>query len=163
MSLSASTSKKVVIQRFDRENLYGYLNLAVFQQPTGVELLNLSGILLVVPYDEIKCVCMVKEFEAPNPTERRLFTTRPKSQGLWVRMRFRDQDQMDGLLANNLAQLDSYGFSVTPPDASSNVQRLFVPKQAVVEMQVLAVVGVPQQKARPKARPASKDQISLFD
>lgn len=162
--LAASTNKKTCIQRFDRENLYGYLSLATCLQPKGVELLNLSGSLLLVPYEEIKAVCIVKEFEAPNPAEKRLFTTRPKSSGLWVRMRFRDDDQMDGLLANNLALLDSYGFAVTPPDPSSNIQRLFVPKSALREMLVVAVVGSPvKQTARSRTRPVPEGQMPLFE
>ena len=31
-------------------------------------------------------------------------------------MKFRDQELMDGILANNLLQLEPYGFTVTPPD-----------------------------------------------
>lgn len=127
-----------------------------------MELLNLSGNLLVIPYDEVKAVCFVKEFEAPDPGEKRLFTTRPKTSGLWVRMRFRDNEEMDGLLANNLLQ-DAPGFQVTPPDPSSNVQKLFVPRQALTGIQVVAVVGSPVQARKPKPKPAPKEQISLFE
>lgn len=140
------------------------MSLATCLQPKGVELLNLSGSLLLVPYEEIKTVCFVKDFEAPDPTERRLFTTRPKSAGLWVRMRFRDDDQMDGLLANNLALLDPYGFAITPPDPSSNTQRLFVPKGALRELLVVAVVGSPvRQAAKGRTKATPEGQIPLFD
>ncbi|MCZ2156472.1 MAG: hypothetical protein LC114_21640 [Bryobacterales bacterium] len=158
-----STNKKALIQRFDRETLYGYLNPGAFLQPGGVELLNLSGNLLLAPYSEIRMVSFVREFEAPDPGERRLFTTRPKAPGLWVRMRFRDNEQMDGLLANNLLLLDPYGFSVTPPDASSNSQRIFVPKQALKEFQVLAVVGSPRRRMQPAKGKAAKEQMGLFE
>lgn len=162
--MSASTNKKALIQRFDRDNLSGYLNLTSYLQPRGVELLNLSGNLLLIPYEEIKSVALVREFAAPDPNEKKLFATRPKSPGLWVRMRFRDNEQMDGLVANNLLQMEPFGFSFTPPDPSSNCQRIFVPKQALVEFQVLAVVGSLQrreQKARLK--PVTKDQLGLFE
>ncbi|MCS7023790.1 MAG: hypothetical protein NZV14_03230 [Bryobacteraceae bacterium] len=161
--MAASTNKKACIQRFDRETLYGYVSLSTCFQPKGVELLNLSGSLLLVPYDEVKAVCLVKEFEAPDPKEKRLFTTRPKSAGLWVRMRFKDGDLLDGLLANNLVLLDPYGFSVTPPDPSSNIQRVFVPKGALRELVVVAVVGSPiKPAARTKPKPPDR-QISLFE
>lgn len=162
--MSASTNKKVLIQRFDRENLYGYVNLSTYLQPTGLEVLNLTGNLLLVPYEEIKSAALVRDFEAPDPNERRLFTTRPKTTGLWVRMRFKDDDQMDGILANNLLLTEPYGFSFTPPDASSNQQRVFVPRQAVREFQVLAVVGSPQRReAKAKTKPIPKDQMGLFE
>lgn len=161
--MAASTNKKALIQRFEKENLYGYLNLATYLQPGGVEFINPSGTLLLVPYAEIKSVSLVREFEAPDPNEKRIFTTRPKSQGLWVRMAFRDNDQMEGLMANNLLTMEAYGFSFTPPDPSSNVQRVFVPKQAVTGFQVLAVVGSPQRAGKPKAKPVPKEQMGLFE
>jgi hypothetical protein len=161
--LSASTSKKVLIQRFEKEKLFGHLNIAAYLQPRGVEVLTQAGSLVLVPYEDIKSVCFVRDFEDPDPAERKLFTTRPKSAGLWVRMRFRDNDVMDGLLSGNLLTLDTRGFTLTPPDPTSNVQRLFVPRQALAELTVLAVVGSqPRRPAKP-AKPAPKEQIKLFD
>jgi len=161
--VAASTSKKALIQRFERENLYGYLNLATYLQPDGVEILNPSGSILRIPYEEIKTVCLVREFEAPEANEKRVFTTRPKSQGLWVRMRFRDNELMEGLMANNLLAIEPYGLSFTPPDPSSNIQRVFVPKQAVTGFQVLAVVGSPQRAGKLKTKPVAKEQMGLFE
>ena len=157
--MSSSTSKKTIIQRFDRENLQGYLSLSAYLQLSGVEILTQAGNLLLVPYSEIKTVSLVRDFAPPDPAERKLFATRPKTPGLWVRFRFRDNDVMDGLLANDLLRLETYGFSITPPDASSNTQRIFVPKAALSEIRVLAVVG--SQPRTPKE--PSKDQISLFE
>jgi hypothetical protein len=161
--LSASTSKKVVVQRFDRESLTGYVSLATYQQPGGVELLSTAGSLSLVPYVEIKMVCFVRDFLSSDPAgERRIFTYRPKTAGLWVRLRFKDEDVLDGILANDLTQLDPYGFSVLPPDLSSNNQRLFVPRIALASLQVMAVVGSPQYIKR-KPKPAAKEQIGLFE
>ncbi|HUQ94727.1 MAG TPA: hypothetical protein VM120_23805 [Bryobacteraceae bacterium] len=134
-----------------------------FLQPKGTELLSLSGNLLLVPYEEIKIVSFVRDFVAPDPTEKRLYTTRPKSPGLWVRMRFRDNDRMDGLLANNLLLMESYGFSFTPPDPSSNSQRVFVPRQALLEFQVLAVIGSAQGREQKAKSKVVKDQLGLFE
>lgn len=139
------------------------MNLGTYLQPGGIELLNLSGSLVFLPYAEVKTVCFVKEFVPPDPDEKRLFSTRPKSSGLWVRMRFKDNDQLDGLLANNLLALDAHGYSVTPPDPSSNTQKVFVPRQALAELQVLAVVGSPRHLPKSKVKPASSGQIGLFD
>lgn len=160
--MSVSTNKKALIQRFDRENLYGYLNLATYLQPKGIELLSLAGNLLFVPYDDVKCVSLVREFEAPDPAEKKLFANRPKHSGLWVRMRFRDNEELDGLLPNNLLLLEPYGFTFTPPDPSSNSQKVFVPKQALAEFHVLAVIGSPRLPKH-KGKPASKEQMGLFE
>jgi len=160
--LAGSTSKKVRITRFERDPLLGYVNPLTYLRPAGVELLTPEGTYAVVPYDEVKAVQFVKDFEPPDPgAERKVFSTRPKMGGLWVRVKFRDGEVMDGILANNLLVLESQGFTVVPPDPYSNNQRLFLPRAALSELQVLGVVGSPLR--RTKAKPAPKEQIGLFD
>lgn len=160
--MAGSTSKRVRITRFDREPLLGFVNPLTYLRPGGVELLTPDGNYSVVPYDEVKSVQFVKDFEPPDPAgERKVFSTRPKMDGLWVRVKFRDGEVMDGILANNLLALGSQGFTVVPPDPYSNNQRLFLPHAALAELQVLGVVGSPLR--RRKAKPVAKEQIGLFD
>ena len=160
--MAGSTSKKVRISRFEREPLLGYVNSLTYLRPGGVELLTPDGNYSVVPYEEVKAVQFVKDFEPPDPsTERKVFSTRPKMDGLWVRVKFRDGEVMDGILANNLLMLETQGFTVVPPDPYSNNQRLFLPRAALSELQVLGVVGSPLRRRKPKAVP--KEQIGLFD
>ena len=84
--MAGSTSKKVRISRFDREALLGYVNPQTYLRAAGVELLTPDGNYTVVAYDEIKSVQFVKDFEPPDPAaERKVFNTRPKMDGLWVR------------------------------------------------------------------------------
>ena len=150
----------VVLRRFDRENLTGFVNPVSYLQPHNVELLKPDGALALVPYDEIKSVCFVKDFEAEAET-RRIFLTRPKLEGLWVRMQFRDGEVMDGVLPNNLLNWETAGFTVTPPEPDANNQRVFVPRSALKTIQVLGVVGSPLRTRRRKAAQAS-DQPTLF-
>jgi hypothetical protein len=161
--LAGSTAKKVLIRRFDREPLTGFVNAQSYLQPEGVELLSPGGTLVIVPYSDIKVVCFVKDFESAEPApERKVFNTRPKTDGLWVRMQLRDGEVLDGILSNNLLQLGPEGFTVTPPDAYSNNQRLFVPRAALSQFNVLGVVGSPL--TRRKGKPAlQQDQIGLFE
>ncbi|HEX6895350.1 MAG TPA: hypothetical protein VF146_08755 [Bryobacteraceae bacterium] len=160
--MAVSTTKKVLVTRFDREPLAGFVNPQTYLQPEGLELLSQNGSVSVVPYGEIKLVCFVRDFQQGEPRkELRLFTTRPKMEGLWVRMHFRDGDLMDGMLSNNLLQLDSYGFSVVPPDPGFQNQRIFVPKAALSSVQVLGVIGSPLRMRKPK--PPAKEQLEMFD
>jgi hypothetical protein len=162
IELAGSTSKKVRISRFDREALLGYVNPQTYLRAAGVELLTPDGNYTVVAYDEIKSVQFVKDFEPPDPAaERKVFNTRPKMDGLWVRVKFRDGEVMDGILANNLLLVEPHGFTVVPPDPYSNNQRVFLPRTALRELQVLGVVGSPLRQRKPKAVP--KEQIGLFD
>jgi hypothetical protein len=160
--LAASTAKKVLIRRFDREPLTGFVNAQSYLQPQGVELLTPGGACLVVPYSDIKVVCFVRDFGSVEPTqEKKVFNTRPKTDGLWVRMELRDGEVLDGILSNNLLQLTQEGFTVTPPDAYSNNQKLFVPRAALSQLNVLGVVGSPLTRRKPK--PAPEGQIGLFE
>jgi hypothetical protein len=161
--LGVSTHKKVLVSRFDREPLSGFVNPQSYLLAEGLELLSQSGSVSIVPFNEIKLVCFVRDFQQGEPRkELRLFTTRPKMEGLWLRMRFRDGDSMDGMLPNNLLQLDSYGFSVIPPDPGFQNQRVFVPRAALSGIQVLGVVGSALRMPR-KPKPARKDQLEMFD
>ena len=159
--MAGSTTKKAVIRRFDREPIAGYLNPLSFLRPEGVELLSATGNVIRVSYEEIKMISFVREFEAAGELGRRQFQTRPKTEGLWVRFQFRDGEVMEGILPNNLLQMETLGFTAIPPDSYSNNQRIFVPKMALTSLKVLGVVGSPLKKRKPK--PLPKDQIGLFE
>lgn len=160
--MAVSTNKKVVVRRFDREPLAGYVNPQTYLQRGGVELLSLAGNVVLVPFEEVKAVDFVRDFEGDDPdTGPKVFHTRPKTSGLWVRMRFRDGELMDGLLPHNLLQWEPQGFTVVPPNPTSRRQRIFVPRSALSEIHVLAVVGSalrPRKAGRPRA-----EQIGLFE
>ena len=161
-SVAGSTNKKIVIRRFDRESLPGFVNPQTYLQPGGIEVLTSSGSLLVIPYEDVKALYFVRDFDGGEPSvDNRLFQNRPKMNGVWIRMRFRDGEIMDGLMPNNLLQLEPQGFTFIPPNAGSNNQKVFVPRAALADLQVVGVVGSP---LRPhKAKPKSDQQIGLFD
>jgi len=160
---ASSTSKKVLVSRFDRETLPGFVNPQSYLTAEGIELLTANGSVQMVPYSEAKLVCFVRDWGQGEPRrELKIFSTRPKMEGLWVRMAFRDGDAMDGILANNLLLLDNMGFSVIPPDPSFQNARIFVPKEALTSLLVMGVVGTPLRHPR-KAKPVVKEQIGLFD
>lgn len=156
----SSTTKKVIVRRFDRESIPGFVNPISFLGSQTVEVLLVSGVAQQVPYAEIKSIAFVKDFDPPRgQPEQRTFQSRPKIEGLWVRMRYRDGDVAEGLLQNNLVLFEAVGFSVTPPNSSGNIHRLFVPRAALEEMVVLAVVGGKTTKAKAEEKAV---QIDLF-
>lgn len=159
--MASSTTKKALIRRFHRETLAGYLNPVTFLQPEGVELLSADGQVAILPYQEVRTVSFVRDFDIPDQQERQVFQTRPKMAGLWVRLRFRDGEVMEGILPNNLLQIEPHGFVVVPPDPYGNRQRVFVPRTALLGVEVLGVVGSPLKK--PRAKTDAGAQIGLFD
>jgi hypothetical protein len=159
--LAGSTTKKAIVRRYEKESLAGYVNPASYLQPAGVELLSAQGTVFIVPYEDIKTVSFVRDFEGAGEPGRRVFNTRPKMEGLWVSLQFRDGEVMEGIMPNNLLQLEPRGFTVIPPDPYSNNQRVFIPRAAVQSVEVLGVVGSPLRRRKAKAIP--KEQIGLFD
>jgi hypothetical protein len=143
------------------EALSGYVHPLSYLQLTGVELLSALGNVATVPYEEIKTISFVRDFESAADATRRVFNTRPKMAGLWMSFQFRDGDVMEGVMPNNLLPLELYGFTIIPPDPYSNQQRVFIPRTALRAVEVLGVVGSSLKKRKPKA--AAKEQIGLFE
>ncbi len=175
----SSSRKKVIVRRFVGDLMCGYLPSAAFVRGSGgaqmLDLLDLSGRILELSLKEIKTVSYVRDFNLgdnvnPERLSRRAFLARPRSEGLWVRITFRSSDLLEGLAAPDLSFVDSIledsGLHVTPPDIRSNTQRIFIPRSAIEELQVLAVISNP---SRPKVPKRSQEEIrkalqeSLFD
>ena len=162
--MAVSSNKKVLIARFDRETLSGFVQTPGGFRSDSVELLTPEGSLLNVPYSETKAVCFVRDFESGETwREHRNFATRPKSSGLWVRLLFRDHDSIEGMLANNLVLVDPNGFNIIPPDPTFQNQRIFVPRAALEEVQVLGVIGSPLRRRPSKRVEKDVGQIGLFE
>ncbi len=144
----------------NRDSLSGYVG-SNFIYEDKLELLNTAGNVMLVDLAEIKAVYFVREFgEAVSPV-RKTFTTRPRAEGLWVRLRFRDNEILEGMMANELAQASPAGYLVSPPDTRSNTQRVFVPRAALSELKILAVIGAQPRKR--KAMTADERQREMFD
>jgi hypothetical protein len=159
--LTISTSKKALVERFDREALQGFVNTPASLQPDGLELLSIAGAVSLIPWVEVKIVRFIREFQTGKVMpERHAFLTRPKSEGLWVRLHFRDGNSLEGVLPNNLLLWEPRGFTMAPPDATGNTQKVFVPRQALQSVQVLGVIGSPLHTKRATE---AKRQIGLFD
>ena len=156
-------NKKVVVVRFDRTALSGFVQVPEGLTGGQVELLTPGGNLVLVPFGETKAVCFVRDLEGDAAwTPHRAFVTRPKTAGLWVRMRFRDGDGMEAIVANNLMLVEAAGFSAIPPDPTAQLQRVFVPREALESVEVLGVVG--SSARRRPAKPVDKDkQIPMFE
>jgi hypothetical protein len=161
----AAANKKVLVARFDRAPLQGFVQTPGGLQTDTLDLLTPEGTLLTVPYAEIKAVCFVRDFEsAESWKQHRSFAARPKSSGLWIQLRFRDGDTLEGLIPNNLLQVEPAGYSVIPPDPTFQNQRVFVPKEALESVQVLGVIGSPLRRRAKDAAAKDKDnQLEMFD
>jgi hypothetical protein len=151
----ASTHKKVTVLKHDRDTVHGYV-AGVFLVAGKFEMLNTASKLVQIPLEDIKCVYFVREFASGDPLARKNFATRPRAEGLWLRLRFHEGDELEGLLPNNLLQFAPEGLLITPPDIRGNAQRVFIPRASLVEAQVLAVIGAGKRK------PEDDRQVPMF-
>ena len=164
----SSAHKKVIVRRFLGDTLPGYLPQSGFVRSRAsdkdrvVDLLDLSGRVTSIPLAEIKHICYVRDFNLndPNPERltRRTFLARPRTEGLWLRLTFRGQaaspaaepEQFEGLAPLDVTLLDDAlndaGLFLIPPDIRSNTQRIYVPRTAISELQLLAVITTPSRK-----------------
>lgn len=160
--MSGAAAKKVLIERFDRVTVRGYVQSLPEAGGAALEVLTPEGSVIEVPLGQVKAVCFVREFDGPSIfNEKKEFSSRPKSRGLWVRVRFADGDAIEGMIPNSLTALGPPGYTINPPEIAGNTQRIWVPMKGVQEFVVLGVVGTPK---RAKARRAGETgrQIGLF-
>lgn len=161
--MTASTNKKVIVRRFERDPVAGFVNPASYLRPEGVEILSTGGVLTLIPYADVKAVCFVRDFQSQTrDPEQKLFRARPRTEGLWVRMQYRDGETMEGLMPNNLLEMETPGFTVIPPNPNSNNQKLFIPRTALRAFHVLAVIGSPLKERKKKA-PPTETQLEMFE
>lgn len=162
--MTASTNKKVIVRRFERDPVAGFVNPASYLRPEGVEILSTGGVLTLIPYDDVKAVCFVRDFQSQTrDPEQMLFRARPRTEGLWVRLQYRDGETMEGLMPNNLLEMEPPGFTVIPPSPNSNNQKLFIPRTALRAFHILAVIGSPLKERKKKKAPPPESQMEMFE
>lgn len=154
---AASTHKKVVVTFSDHTTLQGYVNPTRLPDDP-LDVLTTSGEHRAVALKDIRAVYFVRDFTDDYEPERKAFFSRPKVDGLWVRLKFRDNETLEGVVNNDLLALLDSGLQITPPDLNGATARIFVPRSALSEVTVLGVVGV----ARRKPAVAMPAQPKLF-
>lgn len=138
---SSSTHKKVVVETFEGQRVCGYVNPRAFDRDDGLELLDAAGQLQHMAWKTVKVAWFVRDWEEePARPDRTVFLRRPRLEGLWIRLRFRDNEVLEGMLVNDLLHLSPYGYLVSPPDLNGSHQKAFVPRAALAGMEVLAVI-----------------------
>lgn len=155
-----STHKKVIVRKMDRDTVNGYVTPANFVREGKLELLNTAGTVIAIELHDIKGVYFVREFGDSEILSRKTFTSRPRTEGLWVRLRFKDSEVLEGMMPNDLSLTTAEGFLVNPPDLRSNTQRIFVPRSALESLTVLAVIGATRRQRREV--PSDTRQVQLF-
>ena len=145
----------MIVELHDRKSFRGYLNPSRLGQLDPLDLLTHDGEHQELPLSRIRSIYFVRDFDDDFEPERKVFLSRPKLDGLWLRLRFLDGASLEGVVPNDLLSLLDNGIQITPPDLNSNTDRIFVPRAALSELTVLGVVGIARRKpaAAPLAQP----------
>src|SRR6202140_5977525 len=98
-----STHKKVVVRKIDRDTINGYLTPSNFVREGKLELLNTAGNVVSIELKDIKAVYFVREFGEADSPSRKTFTTRPRTEGLWGGLRFKDTIGLEGMMPRELS------------------------------------------------------------
>ena len=165
----SNSRKKVIFRKWNQEWIPGYLPAINFQHSPAIELLDLEGKVQAFQASDLKWVAFVRDFnsgELANPERliRKTFASRPRSAGLWIRLRLTDDDALEGIADNDSTLIHSRGLFLTPPDTRSNTQRLFVPSASIAAMEVLGLIGTPARRPAAQASDAlaADPQPTLF-
>ncbi len=173
----APAQKKAILRSYVDDLAWGYLPQAGFLHQGQVQFMTVDGRLNPIPINTIKRIAYVKDFNLEDTSDperigRSSFPSRPRGDGLWLRLTFRDNDLLEGLTSLDIAFIDSlladHGLFLTPPDPRSNTQRLFIPRSALTQIEVLGLVTAPSRRPSPasnasKRRPVPDIEPTLFD
>jgi len=148
-----SKSLKVVVHLRNGDLLKGYtdalpgtdLGTLLDHEPVSIALevpvrLSDTGELTVVPLNAVKALYFVRTFEGSKEyKEIKFFEGHPTIAGLWVRMKFQDNELTEGVVRNSLHYVMNPGFLLKPPDPISNNELVYVVKSSLRAFEVLGV------------------------
>jgi hypothetical protein len=164
----ASARKPVIVRKFSRDWCAGYAGPGFGRDAAELEILDLTGKVLRMSWEQVKWVCYVRDLpsasgDQANPERllRKRFSIRPRTAGLWLRLKLTDGDELEGLAANDLSLIEGAGLLLVPPDTRSNTQRIYVPRSAIQALEVLSLIGAPGRRHVP-AETVEAGQTELF-
>jgi hypothetical protein len=164
----ASQRKPVIVRKFSRDWCAGYAGVSFGQDAAELEILDLTGKVLRIGWEQVKWVCYVRDFPAasadqanPERLLHKRFSIRPRTPGLWLRMTLTDGEELEGLAANDRSLVEGAGLLLTPPDTRSNTQRIYLPRQAIQSLEVVSLIGAASRK-RTQATGRETEQPNLF-
>ena len=142
----------VVIRMQDRL-IKGYLETRVWEDleellrqapPASAEVFRVqrldTGVIEDIPVSDAKAVFFVKSFEGNDRhNELKFHTGRAIVQGIWVRIKFKDDEVMEGIVYNSIHCLVDPGFFLLPTDPDSNNKLVYVIKKRLKDYCVLGL------------------------
>ena len=133
--------RKVIVRKLNGEILKGYME----EKPDlvhgdSINFTSLTEEHISIPKREMKALFFVRKFTGNKEySEVKFFESQPRIDGLWVRLKFQDNETIEGIVSNSIRFLIDDGFFLRPPDPNSNNRLMFVLKVALKDFTVLGV------------------------
>jgi hypothetical protein len=133
--------RKVIVRKLSGEIVKGYMESNPdLTHGNSIVLTSLTDDLIHVPKQEMKALFFVRKFTGNKEySEVKFFESQPRIDGLWVRLKFHDNETIEGIVSNTIRFLVDDGFFLKPPDPNSNNRLMFVLKVALRDFTVLGV------------------------
>lgn len=136
--------RKVVIRLLDGRLVKGVLvspRQPRWNLPPLIKVRTVDAKLERIPLSETKAIFYVRDFAGNRDyREKKCFMGQPEIRGLWIRLHFKDHEDIEGIIPNSLASFVGPGFYFKPPDPQSNNELIYVNKKALLDMVVLDVL-----------------------
>lgn len=167
-----SSRKPVIVRKFSRDWVAGYAGTGLRENAPALEILDASGKVISIGWETVKWVCYLRDLgtvEGGNPERllQKRFAVRPRTPGLWLRLVLADGDELEGIAANDRSLIEGRGLLLIPPDTRSNTQRIYVPREAIQRLEVVALIGTGRRRGaaarvatqQPGLFPADPDEL----
>lgn len=123
----------------------GYLDKGKLLLRGILKMSDASGEALPVDIHKLKAVFFVRDFVGNRDyMEEKSLLDDPDRPGLRARLRFEDNETLEGVTENSLELLVSPGFFFWPSDAKSNNRLIYVLKSALLGFSILSVRHKPK-------------------
>jgi len=144
---------KIIINSGSGEVIKGYVELSVDMDSLAtVDVLSKAvfGVLPVkvlgtktmvgIRLTDVKSAYFVKSFRGnPQRKDLRFYSNGPTVRSVWVEIRFKDNEILEGLIDNSVDHLLGEGFLLRPSDVECNNVAIYINKAAIAGYRVLGV------------------------
>jgi len=132
---------KLIARLKSGKSLKGYLKSQSIARGQ-LHLTTFEGQEITVDIEKLKAVFFVRDFQGNKSYfENKLLREDPERIGLRARVRFDDNETMEGVVENSLELLQGPGFFFWPADHSANNLLVYVVKSALLGFKVLGLKG----------------------
>jgi len=135
-----SSRPKVIARAKLGDRFKGYLQDGRALMRGDLRMQNFEGRDLPLDLEQLKGIFFVRDYQGNKDyLENKSLTHDPDRKGLRVRIRFEDNETMEGVVENSLEILQEDGFFFWPADPKANNELIFVVKSSLLGFRVLGV------------------------